>query len=112
MTIAEAREYYRKNPKKFSHPEQMQFQTISIMPPENASNEVKERRANARKRPYGSEATHNYQEFGLLAEKISEDDYRVNMGDHQNVTRDNLPPKYPGAGWAETGPGQRDMQVW
>ena len=92
MTIAEAREFYRENPKKFSHPEQMLFQTISIMPPGNASNEVKEKaRKRAEETLQKAQATHNYQEFGLLAEKFSEDDFRVNMGTHENVTRDKLP---------------------
>ncbi len=33
------------------------------------------------------------EDFGLLAEKISEDDFRVNMGDHKLVARDKLPPQ-------------------
>ena len=33
------------------------------------------------------------EEFGLLAEKISEDDFRVNMGDHKAVGADKLPPQ-------------------
>jgi parvulin-like peptidyl-prolyl isomerase len=37
--------------------------------------------------------TKSAQEFGLLAEKISEDDYRVNMGDHKAVDKDTLPPQ-------------------
>jgi len=37
-------------------------------------------------------ATKNYEEFGVLAEKISEDDYRVMMGDHRAVDVKNLPP--------------------
>jgi len=40
-----------------------------------------------------AKATKSYQEFGLLAEKISEDDYHVNMGDHKTVGRDKLPPE-------------------
>ncbi len=32
-----------------------------------------------------AKATKNYQDFGLLAEKLSEDDFRVNMGDHKLV---------------------------
>jgi parvulin-like peptidyl-prolyl isomerase len=35
----------------------------------------------------------SYQDFGLLAEKMSEDDFRVNMGDHKVVGRDKLPPQ-------------------
>jgi hypothetical protein len=30
--------------------------------------------------------TKSYEDFGLLAEKISEDDFRVNMGDHKIMT--------------------------
>jgi peptidyl-prolyl cis-trans isomerase D len=40
-----------------------------------------------------AKATKNYQEFGLLAERISQDDFRVNMGDHKTVGRDKLPPQ-------------------
>ena len=29
----------------------------------------------------------------MLAEKVSEDDYRVNMGDHRLVEREKLPPE-------------------
>ncbi len=29
----------------------------------------------------------------MLAEKMSEDDFRVNMGDHQAVDKDKLPPQ-------------------
>ena len=39
-----------------------------------------------------AKATKNYDEFGLLAEKISEDDYRVMMGDHHAVESAKLPP--------------------
>jgi hypothetical protein len=31
--------------------------------------------------------------FGVLAEKISEDDFRVMMGDHHSVDRAKLPPQ-------------------
>jgi peptidyl-prolyl cis-trans isomerase D len=40
-----------------------------------------------------AKATKSYQEFGLLAERISQDDFRVNMGDHKTVGRDKLPPQ-------------------
>ena len=39
-----------------------------------------------------AKATKTYEQFGLLAEKISDDDYRVMMGDHHKVARDKLPP--------------------
>ena len=40
-----------------------------------------------------AQATKNYEEFGMLAEKISEDDYRVMMGDHKNKSAAELPPE-------------------
>jgi parvulin-like peptidyl-prolyl isomerase len=93
ITLAAAREFYTKNPQRFTVPESFEFQSISVMPPENAN---PAQRAEARKK--GEEAlkqakaTKSYQEFGLLAEKISEDNYRVNMGDHHAVSRAELPP--------------------
>jgi len=39
-----------------------------------------------------AQATKSYEEFGLLAEKISEDDFRVMMGDHPPADRSKLPP--------------------
>ena len=39
-----------------------------------------------------AKATKTYQEFGLLAEKVSDDDWHVNMGDRKSVEREKLPP--------------------
>ena len=93
VSLAEARAYYDKNPKLFHHAELFSFQTISIMPAENSSADVKQQ---ARKRAEDAlkqaKATKTFQDFGLLAEKISEDDYRVDMGDHKLVERAKLPP--------------------
>lgn len=94
VSLAEARAYYGKNPKQFSHGESFAIQAISIVPAEKATPDVLQA---ARKRAEDAlrqaKATKSYQEFGLLAEKISQDDYRVNMGDHHEVTRENLPPE-------------------
>ena len=54
---------------------------------------MKENRKRAEEALRQAKATKSYQEFGLLAEKISEDDFRVNMGDHKAVGRDKLPPQ-------------------
>jgi parvulin-like peptidyl-prolyl isomerase len=94
VSLTEARTYYEKNSSKFRVPESFTFQSISIMPPQNPSAEQKQeaqRRANEAWKQ--AQATKSYQEFGLLAEKISEDDFRVNMGDHKAVERDKLPPQ-------------------
>jgi len=50
---------------------------------------VRTRAENALKQ---ARATKTAEEFGLLAEKISEDDYRVMMGQHKPVAVDELPP--------------------
>jgi len=94
VSVAEARGYYGKHPERFSYKESFQFQSISIMPPESANPEaMNEARRRAEDALRQAQATKSYQEFGLLAEKISEDDFRVNMGDHKVVERDQLPPE-------------------
>jgi len=94
VTLAEARAFYEKNPGQFQIPESFAFQSISILPPANASAEQKKegaKRANEALKQ--AKVANSYQEFGLLAEKISEDDFRVNMGDHKSVRRERLPPQ-------------------
>ncbi|MGA9135522.1 MAG: peptidylprolyl isomerase, partial [Candidatus Sulfotelmatobacter sp.] len=92
VSPAEAREYYDKNPKMFARNEGFAFQTISIMPAPSASPEVKQKaRKDAEEMLKQAKATRSYEEFGLLAEKISQDDYRVTMGDHKLVARGQLP---------------------
>lgn len=94
VSLAEARAYYDKNAAQFSHSETFAIQTISIVPPQNATPDILQAaRKRAEEALRQAKATKSYQEFGLLAEKISEDDYRVNMGDHHEVRRENLPPE-------------------
>lgn len=97
VSLAETKAYYDKNPQRFAYPESFAIQTISIIPPEKASaqqlKEAKQRAADAYKQ---AKATKTAQDFGLLAEKISEDDYRVMMGDHKWLARDKLPPEMLG----------------
>jgi parvulin-like peptidyl-prolyl isomerase len=93
VSEAEARAYYNRNPKKFQHPELFNIQTISILPPENANPEVvKEARKKAEDVAKQAKATKSYQEFGLLAEKYSDDDWHVKMGDRKAVEAERLPP--------------------
>jgi parvulin-like peptidyl-prolyl isomerase len=92
VSLVEARQYYDKHPERFAYKESFVFQSISIMPPANANAEgLKEGRRRAEDAARRAKATKSYQEFGLLAEKISEDDFRVNMGDHKMVEREQLP---------------------
>jgi len=94
VTLAETRAFYDGNPAQFQSPESFAFQSISILPPVNASaDQKKEGAKRANEALKQAKATNSYQEFGLLAEKISEDDFRVNMGDHKSVQRDKLPPQ-------------------
>jgi len=94
VSAAELRAFYDKNPQKFQYPESFAIQTISIIPPQNATaaqlQEAKKRADAAYKQ---AQATKTALEFGLLAEKISDDDYRVMLGDHKWVPRTQLPPE-------------------
>jgi peptidyl-prolyl cis-trans isomerase SurA len=94
VSLAEVKAYYDKNPARFEQPESFSFQSISIVPPlKPTAVQAKEAQKRAEDALRQAKATKNYQEFGLVAEKISEDDFRVNMGDHKVVGRDKLPPQ-------------------
>jgi len=93
VSLAQAKAYYDKNPQSFRHLETLSIQTISIIPPANASSDVqKEARKRAEDALRQAKATKSYREFGLLAEKLSEDDWHVNMGDRKAMEVDKLPP--------------------
>jgi parvulin-like peptidyl-prolyl isomerase len=94
VSAAEAKAYYDKNPAQFQHPESFTFQTISFLPPAKATpDQLKEARKRAQDALPQARATKTDEEFGLLAEKISDDDYRVMMGQHKPVDRDRLAPQ-------------------
>ena len=94
VTESDARSYYKRNPKQFQVADSYAIQSISILPQENAT---PAQLADAKKRAETAYAqakvTKSYTEFGLLAEKLSEDDFRVNMGDHRNVPLEKMPPE-------------------
>jgi hypothetical protein len=94
VSIAQARLYYDKNPRQFQYAEAFVFQSISFLPPANSTAaQAAEARKRAQKALSQAKATNSYDEFGVLAEKISEDDFRVMMGDHRAADRSKLPPK-------------------
>jgi len=94
VSLAEVKAYYDKNPARFELPESFSFQSISVMPPlKPTAGQAKEAQKRADDALRQAKATKSYQDFGLLAEKISEDDFRVNMGDHKVIGRDKLPPQ-------------------
>ena len=93
VSLVEERAYYDKNPNTFRYGEKFAIQTISIMPSDKAGDDVKkESRKRAEEACQKAKATKSFDEFGLLAEKVSEDDFHVNMGDHKVVDADKLPP--------------------
>jgi len=95
VSMAEIKAFYDKNPARFEKPESFEFQSISILPPPKpTADAVSKNRTRAEDALRQAQATKSYQEFGLLAEKLSEDDFRVNMGDHRSVSRDKLPPQF------------------
>lgn len=107
VSLAEARAFYVKNPDKFRVPESYEFQSISIIPPENPNpQQQKEAAKRAEECLKLAKATNSYRDFGLLAEKVSEDDYRVNMGDRKAVPATELPPEV-----VKVLAGSRDGQV-
>jgi parvulin-like peptidyl-prolyl isomerase len=92
VSVAEAKAWYDKHPEQFRIPESFAVQTISAMAPAKATPEqLKEARQRAENYLRQARATTNYEQFGVLAEKISEDDYRVMMGDHKLVDEAQLP---------------------
>ena len=94
VTAADVKAYYDQNPARFQQPETYAFQSISILPPANATAaQLQEGRTKGENALRQARATKSAEEFGLLAEKISDDDYRVMMGQHKPVPVDQLPPQ-------------------
>jgi hypothetical protein len=94
VSLADLREYYNKNAKRFESPESFAFQTISFVPPEKATpQQLQEAGKRAQDTLPKAKAATTYDQFGTLAEKVSEDDYRVMMGEHKPVDRAKLAPQ-------------------
>jgi len=93
VSSAQTKAYYDQNQASFEYPETFKIQTISIIPPTNASGEtLAKTRVRAEEVLRQAKATKTFDDFGLLAEKLSEDDYRVSMGERKPTGRDQLPP--------------------
>jgi len=92
LSDAQLRAFYKENPDRFRKPESVSLQTISLVIPDNATPKQK---ADVRKRAEDAlqqaKGTKDYEGFGLLAEKVSEDDWRVMMGDHKSIHRGRMP---------------------
>jgi peptidyl-prolyl cis-trans isomerase SurA len=93
VTDMEAKAYYDKNAKQFEKPESLRIQSISIIPPQNGGAAIdKEARKRVDEAYKLAREAINYQAFGVIAEKMSDDDWRVNMGDRNFVDISKLPP--------------------
>ncbi len=94
VSPAELRAYYDKDPARWEYPESFTFQTISVLPPAKATAEqLTEGRKRADDALRQAKATKTAEEFGMLAEKISDDDYRVVMGQHKPLPVKELTPQ-------------------
>ncbi len=89
---ARLREFYEKNKARYAKPESISIQSITVNIPDNPTQQQLEA---ARKRAQEilpkAKAAKNYEEFGMLAEKLSDDDWRVMMGDHKWIHRGRIP---------------------
>jgi peptidyl-prolyl cis-trans isomerase SurA len=92
-TPAELKAFYDKSDARFKHPETYTFQTISILPPPNATPEqLKDAKVRAEAALKKAKPAKTAEEFGLLAEKLSDDDYRVVLGQHKPLPAEQLAP--------------------
>ena len=95
VTPAEVQAYYVKNAAKYSQPESYNFQSISIMPPLKATaDQTKQAKKKAEDALKQAKATKSYQDFGLLAEKVSRGRFPGEHGRPQSDGHaDKLPPQ-------------------
>jgi parvulin-like peptidyl-prolyl isomerase len=88
VTTEMARAYYRAHTDQYIRPESVWLQSITIKVPANATAEQKQAvKKVAEEVLVKAKAAKNYEEFGLLAQQLSQDDWRVMMGDHRWVHR-------------------------
>lgn len=92
VTLAQARAQYDKNAAQYKHEEMLHIQSISIIPPNQTSAVLKEAKQRAEQAAKQAREAKTYRDFGLLAEKVSDDDFHVNMGDHKPMEASKLPP--------------------
>jgi parvulin-like peptidyl-prolyl isomerase len=92
ISTAQAKAYYDQNSKQYEHGEILQIQSISILPPNQTPAVQKEAKQRAEEAYKQAKLAKTYREFGLLAEKLSDDDFHVKMGDHKPQEAKNLPP--------------------
>lgn len=94
VSLAETLVYYNSNPTRFAYGETVSIQTISIIPPDNATSAMKaDAKAKITDIVRLGRAAKTSKDFGLIAEQLSEDDWRTQLGDRGTVEVKNLPPE-------------------
>jgi peptidyl-prolyl cis-trans isomerase SurA len=94
VSLAETQAYYNNNPKQFERGETVSIQTISIIPPDNATRAMKaEAKAKITDIVRLGRAAKTSKDFGLIAEQLSEDDWRTKLGDRGTMEVKDLPPE-------------------
>ena len=92
VTDAQLRAFYDQNPDRFRKPDSVSIQTITIAYGDNPSAADKQKaRKTAEDALKQAQAAKDYEGFGLVAEKVSMDDWRVMMGDHKWLHRGRMP---------------------
>ncbi len=93
VTDQAARAYYESHKAQYVRPEAVWLQTITIKFPSTATAEqTQQARKIAEAVLVKAKAAKTYDEFGELAEQLSQDDWRVMMGDHRWVHRGTVAP--------------------
>lgn len=92
VSEAELKQFYTQNRARFRKPESVWIQSISLnFPPNSTPAQRSALRARAVNLLAMAKAAASFEEFGRLAEKFSEDDWRIMMGDHKWIHRGRLP---------------------
>ncbi|MDR3765304.1 MAG: peptidylprolyl isomerase [Acidobacteriota bacterium] len=91
VTPQQVRTFYLAHPEQFRYADSIAFQSISFLP-QGKAGKPQDARKRAEAAATQVRTAQSYEAFGTLAEKISEDDYRVRMGDHRAVESSTLPP--------------------
>jgi parvulin-like peptidyl-prolyl isomerase len=93
VTAQAERAYYQSHKAQYVRPDAVWLQTITIPFPGSATAEQKqEAHKIAEQTLVKAKAAKTYEEFGRLAEQLSQDDWRVMMGDHGWVHRGAVTP--------------------
>lgn len=92
ISTAQARAQYEKSSAQYKHGEILHIQSISILPPNETKPVLEEAKRRADDAIKQAKQAKTYRDFGLLAEKLSDDDFHVNMGDHKPQDASKLPP--------------------